>query len=400
MGSKNLSNNPQLTDCVLIGISYKKDPPARILDLLEELRFLALTYEMNAVRTFIQKLEKPDPAYMIGKGKLKEVSDFIKSHQISTVIFDDELSPSQQRNIEKELKCTVLDRTQLILKIFEKRARTSYAKTQVEMARMQYLLPRLKGMWTHLERQRGGTGTRGGAGEKEIETDRRMVVDKIAQLRKKLAEIDKQMDQQRKKRGEMVRVSLVGYTNAGKSSLMNYLSKSELLAENKLFATLDTTVRKVNLDGVPFLLSDTVGFIRKLPTLLIESFKSTLDEVREADLLLHVVDISHPNFEEHIQVVQQTLKEINAAHIPSILVFNKIDAFNDIPPDPFDLLNLEEQESKTLEAITRSWMSKIDQPVVFISVIKKINLDALKEMLLNKVKEIYHERYPYVLPVK
>lgn len=393
-------NSAKLNECVLVGISYKSESPEVIEDYLNELEFLALTYQLHTRKKFIQRLEKPDPATFIGKGKLNEVKEFVHQEQIGYVIFDDELSPSQQRNIEKELKCKILDRTQLILNIFEQRAQTAHAKTQVELASMQYLLPRLKGMWTHLERQRGGTGTRGGAGEKEIETDRRIVQDKIAKLKHRLKEIDKQMFQQRKNRGQMVRVSLVGYTNAGKSSLMNFLSKSDVLAENKLFATLDATVRKVNFDGVPFLLSDTVGFIRKLPTLLIESFKSTLDEVREADLLLHVVDISHKNFEEHIQVVNETLKQIGAANIPTILVFNKIDAYPEFQHDPFDLLHAEENEKKSLNFIKNTWMSKAADDVVFISVLKKINLDELRHKLLEKIKEIYSVRYPYVLPRK
>lgn len=393
-------NSAKLNECVLVGISYKSESPEIIEDYLNELEFLAHTYQLNTRKKFIQRLEKPDPATFIGKGKLNEVKEFVHREKIGYVIFDDELSPSQQRNIEKELKCKILDRTQLILNIFEQRAQTAHAKTQVELASMQYLLPRLKGMWTHLERQRGGTGTRGGAGEKEIETDRRIVQDKIAKLKHRLKEIDKQMFQQRKNRGQMVRVSLVGYTNAGKSSLMNFLSKSDVLAENKLFATLDATVRKVNFDGVPFLLSDTVGFIRKLPTLLIESFKSTLDEVREADLLLHVVDISHKNFEEHIQVVNETLKQIGAANISTILVFNKIDAYPEFQHDPFDLIHAEENEKKSLDFIKNTWMSKAADDVVFISVLKKINLDELRNKLLKKIKEIYSVRYPYVLPRK
>lgn len=393
-------NPSKLNECVLVGISYKSENPEIIEDYLNELEFLAHTYQLNTRKKIIQRLEKPDPATFIGKGKLNEVKEFAHREKIGYVIFDDELSPSQQRNIEKELKCKILDRTQLILNIFEQRAQTAHAKTQVELASMQYLLPRLKGMWTHLERQRGGTGTRGGAGEKEIETDRRIVQDKIAKLKHRLKEIDKQMFQQRKNRGQMVRVSLVGYTNAGKSSLMNFLSKSDVLAENKLFATLDATVRKVNFDGVPFLLSDTVGFIRKLPTLLIESFKSTLDEVREADLLLHVVDISHKNFEEHIQVVNETLKQIGAANIPTILVFNKIDAYPEFQHDPFDLIHAEENEKKSLNFIKNTWMSKSSDDVVFISVLKKINLDELRHKLLEKIKEIYSVRYPYVLPRK
>ena len=326
--------------CVLIGVINKLQDSGLANEYLEELAFLAETYGLKTIKTFTQKLEKPDKATFIGKGKLSEINQFVKDHAIDVVVFDDELSPSQQRNLEKELGKKVLDRTTLILEIFEQRAQTAHAKTQVQLAQYQYMLPRLTGMWTHLERQRGGTGTRGGAGEKEIETDRRIVRDKIALLKDRLKDIDKQMATQRKNRGELIRVALVGYTNVGKSTIMNLLSKSDVFAENKLFATLDTTVRKVTIENVFFLLSDTVGFIRKLPTELVESFKSTLDEVREADILVHVVDISHKNFEEHLNVVKQTLQDIGASDKPVILVFNKMDAFSYIKKDDDDLTPL------------------------------------------------------------
>ena len=326
-----------VTTAVLIGVINKKQNEALAYEYLDELAFLASTYGVETKKLFTQKLERADKATFIGKGKLSEVKSFIVENKIGVVIFDDELSPSQQRNLEKEIGVKILDRTTLILEIFSQRAQTAHAKTQVQLAQLQYLLPRLTGMWTHLERQRGGTGTRGGAGEKEIETDRRIARDKIAQLKEDLKVIDKQMANQRKNRGEFVRVALVGYTNVGKSTIMNMISKSEVFAENKLFATLDTTVRKVTIDNLFFLLCDTVGFIRKLPTQLVESFKSTLDEVREADVLIHVVDISHPNFEDQINVVRQTLIDIGAGDKQTILVFNKIDAFTYIKKDEDDL---------------------------------------------------------------
>ncbi|MFL5753450.1 MAG: GTPase HflX [Bacteroidia bacterium] len=385
--------NQQKT-AVLIGVINKRQPEELAKEYLDELSFLAETYGVKTLRNFIQKLEKPDKATFVGKGKLEEIKIYVDEFKIDIVIFDDELSPSQQRNLEKELKVKVLDRNLLILEIFGQRAQTAHARTQVELAYYQYMLPRLTGMWTHLERQRGGTGTRGGAGEKEIETDRRIVRDKIAFLKTKLVEIDKQMATQRKSRGEMIRVALVGYTNVGKSTIMNLLSKSEVFAENKLFATLDTTVRKVVIDNLPFLLSDTVGFIRKLPHTLVESFKSTLDEVREADLLLHVVDISHPNFEDHINVVHETLMDIKASDKPLILVFNKIDAYHYVEKDEDDLTPMT-KKNLSLEQLKKAWMSKLDHPCVFISALDKKNVDELRKMVYDTVKDLHIKRYPY-----
>jgi GTP-binding protein HflX len=380
--------------CVLIGVINKLQDSGLANEYLEELAFLAETYGLKTIKTFTQKLEKPDNATFIGKGKLSEINQFVKDHAIDVVVFDDELSPSQQRNLEKELGKKVLDRTTLILEIFEQRAQTAHAKTQVQLAQYQYMLPRLTGMWTHLERQRGGTGTRGGAGEKEIETDRRIVRDKIALLKDRLRDIDKQMATQRKNRGELIRVALVGYTNVGKSTIMNLLSKSDVFAENKLFATLDTTVRKVTIENVFFLLSDTVGFIRKLPTELVESFKSTLDEVREADILVHVVDISHKNFEEHLNVVKQTLQDIGASDKPVILVFNKMDAFSYIKKDDDDLTPLV-KENISLDEIKNTWMKNLNTRCLFISAQKKLNIDEFKKTLYDFVKELHIKRYPY-----
>lgn len=380
--------------CVLIGVINKLQDDGMAKEYLDELAFLAETYGLSTVKSFTQKLEKPDKATFIGKGKLAEIKNFVKENEIDVVIFDDELSPSQQRNLEKELGKKILDRTTLILEIFEQRAQTAHAKTQVQLAQYQYLLPRLTGMWTHLERQRGGTGTRGGAGEKEIETDRRIVRDKIALLKERLREIDRQMATQRKNRGDLIRVALVGYTNVGKSTIMNLLSKSQVFAENKLFATLDTTVRKVTIDNLFFLLSDTVGFIRKLPTQLVESFKSTLDEVREADLLIHIVDISHKNFEEHINVVKQTLQEIGAGDKPVILVFNKTDAFTYVHKDEDDLTPIH-KENITLDEIKNTWMKGLNKPVLFISAINKDNVEELKKTIYEIVKDLHVKRYPY-----
>jgi GTP-binding protein HflX len=380
--------------CVLIGVINKLQDDGLAKEYLEELAFLAETYGLETKKTFTQKLEKPDKATFIGKGKLSEIKGFVLENKIDVVIFDDELSPSQQRNLEKELGKKVLDRTTLILEIFEQRAQTAHAKTQVQLAQYQYMLPRLTGMWTHLERQRGGTGTRGGAGEKEIETDRRIVRDKIALLKERLKEIDKQMATQRKNRGELIRVALVGYTNVGKSTIMNLLSKSTVFAENKLFATLDTTVRKVTIDNVFFLLSDTVGFIRKLPTELVESFKSTLDEVREADVLIHVVDISHKNFEEHLNVVKQTLQDIGAGDKPVILVFNKIDAFTYTKKDEDDLTPTT-RENLSLEDIKNTWMKSLNNPCLFISAQNKENVEEFKKTVYDMVKELHIKRYPY-----
>lgn len=379
---------------ILVGVSPKTQDDERTKEYLEELQFLAETYGVETKKWFTQKLDKPDKATCIGKGKVEEIKNFTKENEIDVVIFDDELSPAQQRNLEKAIGKKILDRTNLILEIFSQRAQTAHAKTQVQLARLQYLLPRLTGMWTHLERQRGGTGTRGGAGEKEIETDRRNIRDKISLLKDQLKTIDKQMATQRKSRGEMIRVALVGYTNVGKSTIMNLLSKSEVFAENKLFATLDTTVRKVTIENLYFLLSDTVGFIRKLPTQLVESFKSTLDEVREADILLHVVDISHFNFEDHINVVNQTLKEIGAADKPTILIFNKIDAFTYTQKEEFDLTP-ETRHNLSLEDLKKTWMKNLNKNCIFISAQNKENIDELKQKVYDMVKEMHVKRYPY-----
>lgn len=379
---------------VLIGVINRQQDEVQVQEFLDELAFLATTADVDPVKRFVQRLEKPDPRTFIGSGKMEQVKNYVKENNIDLVIFDDELSPSQIRNIEKEVGKKVMDRTDLILDIFAARARTAHAKAQVELARYQYILPRLGGMWTHLERQRGGTGTRGGAGEKEIETDRRIVRDKIALLKSKLVEIDKQMATQRKSRGEMIRVALVGYTNVGKSTIMNLLSKSDVFAENKLFATLDTTVRKIVIENVPFLLSDTVGFIRKLPTQLVESFKSTLDEVREADILVHVVDISHPNFEDHINVVNQTLTDIKAFDKPTLLVFNKIDAYTFVEKEEDDLTPATKR-NLSLDELKRSWMSRLNTPCVFISAQNKENIEELRSVLYKMVKDMHVERYPY-----
>lgn len=378
---------------VLVGIINKRQDDIRVKEYLDELAFLTETAGAKPVKRFVQRIDKPDPRTLIGSGKVEEIKNYVKDHDIDLVIFDDELSPSQQRNIEKEFGRKILDRNTLILDIFAARARTAHAKTQVELAQYQYLLPRLAGMWTHLEKQRGGIGMKG-PGETEIETDRRIVRDKITLLKDKLKAIDKQMVTQRKSRGEMIRVALVGYTNVGKSTIMNMLSKSEVFAENKLFATLDTTVRKVVIGNLPFLLSDTVGFIRKLPTHLVESFKSTLDEVREADILLHVVDISHPNFEDQIDVVNQTLADIKAHDKPTILVFNKIDAYNFVEKEEDDLTPITKQ-NLSLEQLKNSWMSKLNSPVIFISATEKENIEELKKELYNLVKERHINRYPY-----
>ncbi|OJV22128.1 MAG: GTPase HflX [Bacteroidetes bacterium 41-46] len=378
---------------VFVGVIRQNDEERKVYEYLDELAFLAETAGGAAVKTFVQRLDKPNPKTYIGTGKLDEIKAYIKENDIKLVIFDDELSPSQLRNIERELECRILDRTNLILDIFAQRAKTAYAKTQVELAQYQYLLPRLTRMWTHLERQRGGIGMRG-PGESQIETDRRIILDKISRLKEQLKKIDRQMASQRGNRGSLVRISLVGYTNVGKSTLMNLLAKSDVFAENKLFATLDTTVRKVVIENVPFLLSDTVGFIRKLPHQLVESFKSTLDEVREADILMHVVDISHPNFEEHIKVVRETLDEIGAKNKPTFLVFNKIDAYKYIPQDEFDL-NEKSRENYTLDELKRSWMGKENSPCIFISAREKIQIDKLRNDIYKMVAEIHAGRYPF-----
>jgi len=384
---------------VLIGLIHQYQSEETLQEYLDELAFLVLTAGGTEVKRFIQKVDKPHPKTFIGSGKLEEVKNYVETHGVDMVVFDDELSPSQLKNIEKvlnpkefaETNVKVLDRTNLILDIFAQRARTSHARTQVELAQYQYLLPRLTRMWTHLERQKGGIGLRG-PGETEIETDRRIIRDKISLLREKLTQIDKQMSTQRKNRGELIRVALVGYTNVGKSTLMNVLSKSEVFAENKLFATLDTTVRKIVLETTPFLLSDTVGFIRKLPTQLVESFKSTLDEVREADILVHVVDISHPNFEEHIHVVQRTLTDIGAGDKKTIMVFNKIDSYPE--PDEAELLQLD-KPATTLEKLKDTWMSRMGEQTLFISALNRENLDHFRDVLLTEVKAQYAFRYPY-----
>ena len=386
-----MSTEPE--KAVLIGVINDNQDIRLVNDYLEELAFLVETAGAIPVKKFIQRLDSPNARTYIGSGKLEEIHQFAIQEKIDIVIFDDELSPSQMRNIEKELEIRVLDRTNLILDIFAQRAKTAYAKTQVELAQYEYLLPRLAGMWTHLERQQGGIGMRG-PGETEIETDRRIIRTKIALLKDQLEKIDRQMITQRKNRGKLVRVSLVGYTNVGKSTLMNLLSKSDLFAENKLFATLDATVRKVVIGNLPFLLSDTVGFIRKLPHHLVESFKSTLDEVREADLLLHVVDISHPGFEDQIGIVNQTLQEIHAADKPTIVVFNKTDAYSYIPKDEDDL-SPRQKENLTLDELKNSWMARNNAPSIFISALKKQNIDSLRELLYETVKGIHVTRYPY-----
>ncbi|WP_196895908.1 GTPase HflX [Aureivirga marina] len=379
---------------VLIGVVTQLQNEEKSQEYLDELEFLTLTAGGNAVKRFVQKLENPNPKTFVGTGKLEEIRQYIEANNIGTAIFDDELSPAQLRNIEKILDCKILDRTTLILDIFAQRAQTSYARTQVELAQCQYMLPRLTRLWTHLDKQKGGIGLRG-PGETEIETDRRIVRDKIALLKKKLQTIDKQMAVQRKNRGKMVRVALVGYTNVGKSTLMNAISKSEVFAENKLFATLDTTVRKVVIKNIPFLMTDTVGFIRKLPTQLVESFKSTLDEVREADMLLHVVDISHPNFEDHIQSVNEILQEIKSADKPTIMVFNKIDNYTHKTIDEDDLTTEKTKEHYTLEDWKQTWMSKLQDQCIFISAVNKENFEDFKEKVYQEVRKIHTQRFPY-----
>ena len=378
---------------VLVGVITQNQKEDKAREYLDELAFLAETAGASPEKLFFQRLEFPNPKTFVGPGKLIEIKNFVDEHEIGVVIFDDELSPKQLRNIEAELQVLILDRTSLILDIFAKRAQTANAKTQVELAQCQYMLPRLTRLWTHLERQQGGIGMRG-PGETQIETDRRIILTKISLLKENLKDIDKQMATQRKNRGKMVRVALVGYTNVGKSTLMNLISKSDIFAENKLFATLDTTVRKVIIDNLPFLLSDTVGFIRKLPHHLVQSFKSTLDEVREADLLLHVVDVSHSNFEEQLEVVNQTLQEIDPQQKPMILIFNKIDAFGYTPKEEDDLAPIK-RENISLEELKKTWMAKMHDNCIFISAKEKLNIDSLKEMLYEKIKAIHIERYPY-----
>jgi GTP-binding protein HflX len=379
--------------CVFVGVITAGDDPQMVRENLDELEFLADTAGAAADKRFIQKVDKPYTKTYVGTGKLEEIKNYIDGQNIRLVIFDDELTPSQLRNIEKALECRILDRTSLILDIFAQRAKTAYAKTQVELAQYQYLLPRLTRMWTHLERQRGGIGMRG-PGESQIETDRRIILDKIRRLKEQLKKIDRQMSAQRGNRGSLVRISLVGYTNVGKSTLMNILSKSDVFAENKLFATLDTTVRKVIIENLPFLLSDTVGFIKKLPHQLVESFKSTLDEVREADILMHIVDISHPNFEEQIKVVNETLAEIGAREKPLFLVFNKIDQYRYIPYTQYEL-EPKKRENYSLEELKNSWMGRENEPCIFISAKERANIDKLKEDLYRMVAEIHAGRYPF-----
>lgn len=380
---------------VVVGIVTQGQSEEKLKEYLDELEFLTFTAGGEVIKRFWQKMDRPNPKTFLGTGKMDEIHLYVKENEISTVIFDDELSPSQQKNISKILDCKVLDRTNLILDIFAQRAETSYARTQVELAQCQYLLPRLSGMWTHLERQKGGIGLRG-PGETEIETDRRIVRDRIALLKEKIKTIDRQMSIQRSNRGAMVRVALVGYTNVGKSTLMNVISKSEVFVENKLFATLDTTVRKVVIGNLPFLLSDTVGFIRKLPTQLVESFKSTLDEVREADLLLHVVDISHPDFEDHIESVNQILLDIKSNDKPTIMVFNKIDAYQHLTIDEDDLMTEKTTKHYTLEEWKQTWMSRIGKEnALFISAVNKENFEAFREVVYDKVREIHVTRFPY-----
>ena len=383
-----------LEKVVLIGIITQNQDEAQSKEYLDELEFLTYTAGGEVVKRYTQKMAMPNPKTFIGSGKMEEVLHFVKENEVGTVIFDDELSPAQERNISKILNCKILDRTNLILDIFAQRAQTSYARTQVELAQCEYLLPRLKGMWTHLERQKGGIGMRG-PGETEIETDRRIVRDKISLLKSKIKAIDKQMAVQRGNRGKMVRVALVGYTNVGKSTLMNVISKSEVFAENKLFATLDTTVRKVVIGNLPFLVSDTVGFIRKLPTQLVESFKSTLDEVREADLLLHVVDISHSNFEEHIDSVNQILDEIDSKDKPTIMVFNKIDAYQPEPFDEDDLLSERTKANYSIKEWEKTWMSRMEGNALFISALNKENLDQFRKRVYKEVRDIHITRFPY-----
>ncbi len=395
MGTEHVLVDAVEEKCVLVGVTSQGTTEAQAKEYIDELEFLALTAGMISIKKFNQNLETPNSKTYVGTGKLDEIRQFVLMNNVDLVIFDDELSPSQLRNIERVLEVRVLDRNNLILDIFASRARTSHAKTQVELAQLKYLLPRLTRMWTHLERQQGGIGMRSGAGETQIEVDRRIVQDRIAALQKKLKSIDKQMSVQRGNRGQLVRVALVGYTNVGKSTIMNMLSKSEVFAENKLFATLDTTVRKVVVENLPFLLTDTVGFIRKLPHQLVESFKSTLDEVREADLLVHVLDISHPNFEDQFEVVNDTLAEIDKSDKPTIVIFNKIDAYDYVEKEEDDLTP-KEANNYSLQDLEKTWMAKLNNTkCVFISATTKENIEELKSVLYNDVKKIFQERYPY-----
>uniref|UniRef100_UPI003FD7D330 GTPase HflX n=1 Tax=Alistipes communis TaxID=2585118 RepID=UPI003FD7D330 len=385
---------PERERAVLVAVVRDSQELRQSEEYLDELEFLAETADITTVRRFSQRLPQPSSRIYVGPGKLEEIAAYCEEHAVDVAIFDDELTPAQTRNIERAMPCRILDRTRLILDIFLARAQTAYAKTQVQLAQYEYMLPRLAGLWTHLERQRGGTGTRGGAGEREIETDRRIVRNRISKLKEDLKKIDRQMAVQRSNRGQLVRVALVGYTNVGKSTLMNLIAKSEVFAENKLFATLDTTVRKVVFDNLPFLLSDTVGFIRKLPTELIESFKSTLDEVREADLLLHVVDISHPRFEDQIAVVKQTLQEIGAGDKPVYLVFNKIDAYTWTEKADDDLTPATD-ENRSLNDLKQSWIAKANTPCIFLSAKRRTNIDKFRQDLYGMVREIHAGRYPF-----
>lgn len=385
---------PERERAVLVAVVRDSQELRQSEEYLDELEFLAETADITTVRRFSQRLPQPSSRIYVGPGKLEEIAAYCEEHAVDVAIFDDELTPAQTRNIERAMPCRILDRTRLILDIFLARAQTAYAKTQVQLAQYEYMLPRLAGLWTHLERQRGGTGTRGGAGEREIETDRRIVRNRISKLKEDLKKIDRQMAVQRSNRGQLVRVALVGYTNVGKSTLMNLIAKSEVFAENKLFATLDTTVRKVVFDNLPFLLSDTVGFIRKLPTELIESFKSTLDEVREADLLLHVVDISHPRFEDQIAVVKQTLQEIGAGDKPVYLVFNKIDAYTWTEKADDDLTPTTD-ENRSLDDLKQSWIAKANTPCIFLSAKRRTNIDKFRQDLYGMVREIHAGRYPF-----
>lgn len=396
MEQKTVIPEDNLEKTLLVGLITPQQDERKSREYLDELAFLAETAGARPVKRIVQRLDSPNPRTMVGPGKLQEIKDYVDEHEITLIIFDDDLTAKQHKNLDDFLKVKILDRTSLILNIFADRAKTAHAKTQVELAQYQYFLPRLTRLWTHLERQRGGGGVNlRGPGETQIETDRRIVLDKIAQLKRELQRIDKQKTVQRSNRGKMVRVALVGYTNVGKSTLMNVLSKSDVFAENKLFATLDTTVRKVIIDNLPFLLCDTVGFIRKLPHDLIESFKSTLDEVREADLLLHVVDISHLDFEEQIEVVNRTLEEIHAQDKPIILVFNKIDAFTYTPKEPDDLTPMT-RENLSLEDLKRTWMSRMNQDnCIFVSATEKANMEAFKQLIYDKVREIHVTRFPY-----
>ena len=389
----NETENIALEKAILIGLITQQQNERKAIEYINELEFLADTAGATVVHKFFQRLDYANSKTFVGSGKLEEIKQYIADHEVNLAIFDDELSPSQLRNIEKELQVKVLDRTSLILDIFAKRAQTAHAKTQVELAQLQYLLPRLTRMWTHLERQRGGIGMRG-PGETQIETDRRIILRRISLLKEELVSIDKQKTFQRKNRGKLVRVALVGYTNVGKSTLMNLISKSDVFAENKLFATLDTTVRKVVVENLPFLMTDTVGFIRKLPHGLIESFKSTLDEVREADIWVHVVDISHPQFEEQMEVVERTLHEIDSQDKPTIVVFNKIDAFTYQPKDELDLTP-DTPENISIEELKQTWMSKLHDNCIFISAKEKINIEELKQLLYHRAKEIHTARFPY-----